>query len=89
MTTLEMVKNAEKAMNEGFAKKWKLMEKIIAKAEAEGRYYYERGAKEHTFTKEENRAIIEINLENTVLYNTWKNLKNQRAREMRRARVEG
>ena len=89
MTTLEMVKNAEKAMKRGFAEHTEFLKAVYARAEAEGRYYYDEGAMVHIFTKEEQRANIEININNTELYQEWKRLKNQRAREMRGARVEG
>ena len=89
MITLEMVKNAEKAMNEGFAKKRILWNTIIATAEAEGRTHRgEYGSLEHDLTKEEQHAIVEMNNANGVLYETWKALRNQRAREQRKARLE-
>lgn len=77
MITLEMVKNAAKAMEEGFERKDRIFKKLNANAKAENR----------ELNKEEKAIIAAANIENSALYDTWKALKNQRAREMRRARA--
>lgn len=88
MTTLEQVKNAEKAWDEACRNKWAIWDKMIADAEAEGRTYQgEYGSTEHTFTDAEMVRLIEANNEIVRTYQEWNGLKNKRARELRQARA--